>query len=64
MSSNNIWQEIKSTLKAVDVVKYYLGEPDKESGASSFWSSPFRDGDSDPSLSAKDDMINDFRRQL
>lgn len=64
MSSKNIWQEIKSTLKAVDVVKYYLGEPDKESGASAFWSSPFRAGDSDPSLSVKDNVINDFGRKF
>ncbi len=43
MISNNAFKAIKSVLKAVDVVEYYLGAPDKESGSSVFWESPFRE---------------------
>lgn len=61
---NNIWQEIKEKLKAKEVVAHYLGPPDKESGNNSFWCSPFREGDNDPSLSVKDNYIKDFRRRF
>ena len=43
MISNNTFKAIKNILKAADVVEYYLGAPDRESGASSFWKSPFRE---------------------
>lgn len=58
---NNIWQEVKEQVKAKDVVEHYLGPPQKTSGNSCLWHSPFREGDNDPSLSAKDNYIKDFR---
>lgn len=58
--SSNIWQEIKEELTAKEVVEHFLGPPQKISGSSYFWSSPFRNGDTDPSLSANDTYIKDF----
>ena len=58
--SSNIWKEIKEELTAKEVVEHFLGPPQKISGSSYFWSSPFRKGDTDPSFSANDTYIKDF----
>ena len=58
--SSNVWKEIKEELTAKEVVEHFLGPPQKISGSSYFWSSPFRNGDTDPSLSANDTYIKDF----
>lgn len=51
---------VKEQLSAKEVVKDILGEPQRISGESYMWTSPFRDGDTDPSLSANDIQITDF----
>ena len=56
----NKYQFVKEQLSAKEVVKDFLGEPQKISGDNFFWSSPFREGDSDPSLCVNEKQISDF----
>lgn len=56
----NKFEFIKKQIPAKEVVKSLLGEPQKISGDSYIWSSPFRDGDTDPSFSANDVSVTDF----
>lgn len=58
--SSNIWQQIKEKIPARDVLEFYLGNAQKNSSSNSMWTSPFREGDNDPSLSAKNEHIKDF----
>lgn len=56
----NKYQFVKEQLSAQEVVKDLLGEPQRISGNNYYWSSPFREEDSDPSLCVNDTLISDF----
>lgn len=54
------FKTIKEQIDAREFVKKHLGEPQKISGETWKWTSPFRDGDSDPSLCVTATVISDF----
>lgn len=56
----SVYEFVKKQLSAKEVVKEILGEPQKTSGDNYFWSSPFREGDNDPSLCVNEEKITDF----
>lgn len=54
------FKTIKERIDAREFVKKHLGEPQKISGETWKWTSPFRNGDSDPSLCVTATVISDF----
>lgn len=56
----NYYEQIKEKITAQEVLKKYLGEPQRVTGNSALYSSPFREGDTEPSFSATDRWIKDF----
>lgn len=56
----NIFDFVKKQVNARELVKSILGEPPVKNGETWKWHSPFRDGDSDPSLCVNEVSITDF----
>lgn len=56
----DMFKIVKEKIDAREFVKKHLGEPQKISGETWKWTSPFRDGDSDPSLCVTATVISDF----
>ncbi len=56
----NMFDFVKEQVDARELVKSILGEPPVKSEKTWKWHSPFRDGDSDPSLCVNEVSITDF----
>lgn len=56
----DMFKIVKEKIDAREFVKKHLGEPQKISGETWKWTSPFRNGDSDPSLCVTATVISDF----